>query len=189
MLKINIYVRSTNEYSRYCIDVDPSLTQEEFEEKHRESDDCFMGDVYEICPYFSESSNYINVYLNGDDSYVKYGEKAIFTAESFEDFALEEGGSLNYIPEEPEEINTAHVWYSHDMKHNQTFFWSNVDSFDPKKLKVIYGQDQDDRRFFQNFEYDGVSPDDYHDQGDTGYGYDGPYFIYHPEQKFKEEVE
>jgi hypothetical protein len=189
MLKINIYVRSTYEYSRYSIDVNPNLSQEEFEEQHAESDDCFMGDVYETCPYFYEGSNYINVYIGGDPSYVKYGEKSIFTSENFEDFALEKGGSLNYVPEQPEQLNTANVWYSHDMKHNQTFFWNNVDSFDPKKLVVRYGLDQEGKKYFENFEYDGEFPDDFCDQGDTGYGYDGPYFIYHPEQKFKEEVE
>ncbi len=30
---------------------------------------------------------------------------------------------------------------------------------------------------------------DYHDHGDTGYGYTGPEFVYHPEQKFAEEDE
>jgi hypothetical protein len=185
MLKIKIYVRSTQEYSRYEIEVDPNLSQEEFEEKHKESDDCYMGDVYETCPYFSENQNSIEVYLGGKN-YVESHEEPVLTSENFTDFTLLEGNRLDYVPDLPDEINKANVWYSHDMKHYQTFYWKDIESFDPKKLVVVYGQDQNGLKYFERFEYDNLEANDFHDHGDTGYGFDGPYFIYHPEQEFSE---
>jgi hypothetical protein len=184
MLKINIYVRSTNEYSRHSVEIDPSLTQEEFEEEYINGDDCYNGDVVEVCPYFSEKGNEINVYTRNNNSGIHDDEKLVFTSKSFEDFTLEKGGSFNYIPSEPKNIGIVNIWYSHDMKHVQTFFWHDVESFDLKKLVVKYGTDTEGKRYFEKFEYDGHEPDDYSDEGDTGYGYDGPHFVYNKKQEF-----
>ena len=75
------------------------------------------------------------------------------------------------------------------MKYNEVYIWEDVNEFDPKKLQVQYGVDQKGERYLEDLIYDGLCPDDHLDHGDTGYGYNGPEFIYHPDQKFAEEDE
>ena len=71
MLKIQIWIRGTMEYSQDTIPgPTPGQTQEQFEKTFRESDDCYWGgDVYETCPYFdNDKRDSIDVYLGGDDN-------------------------------------------------------------------------------------------------------------------------
>jgi hypothetical protein len=75
------------------------------------------------------------------------------------------------------------------MKFNHIYYWENVTEFDSKKITIQYGTNQKDQRYLEEIYYDGEPPDDYHDHGDTGYGYNGPEFIYHPDQKFAENDE
>jgi hypothetical protein len=191
MLKIKIWMRGTNEYNRDTIDgPTPDQTQEQFEDAFRDSDECFCGgDVYETCPYFSaDGYDSINVYLGGDE-YIRNQEEPIFTTSDWSQFEFEKGGGCNYIPQEPDEVGKVNIWWYHDMKFNYIYYWENVTEFDPKKLTVQYGVDQDGQKYLEEVYYNGEAPDDYHDHGDTGYGYTGPEFVYHPEQKFAEEDE
>lgn len=190
MLKIKIWMRGTNEYNRDTIDgPTPDQTQEQFEEAFTEGDECFCGgDVYELCPYFdfNYKNDDIKVYLGGNE-YIKNEEEPIFSASDWTQFEFEKGGGCNYIPQYSDEIGKVNIWWYHDMKFNYIYYWENVTEFDPKKLTVQYGVDQNGQKYLEDVLYDGEHPDDYHDHGDTGYGYSGPYFVYHPNQKFAEE--
>lgn len=189
MLKIKVWMRGTFEYSRDTITgPSPDQTQEEFEQNFLESDECYCsGDVYETCPYFNENGNdSIYVYIGGDNDGIGNKENPIYETSDWKNFEFEKGGGCNYIPDEPEE-GFANIWWSHDMKYNQVYVWEDVNEFDPKKLKVQYGVDQKGEKYLEDLIYDGLCPDDCIDYGDTGYGYNGPDFIYHPDQKFKEE--
>ena len=108
---------------------------------------------------------------------------------NWEDFEFERGGGCNYVPEAPDKVGEVNIWWSHDMKFNYVYFWNDFTEFDPSKLKIQYGVDQKGNKYLEDVTYDGECPDDYNDFGDTGYGYNGPDFIYHPEQKFAEEEE
>ena len=192
MLKIKIWMRGTYEYSRDTIAGPmPDQTQEMFEEMFIESDECYSGgDVYETCPYFDfkDGRDDIKVYLGGDE-YIKNHEEPIFETSDWNQFQFEEGGGCNYIPQEPDNVGEVNIWWSHDMKFNYIYYWSEITEFDPKKLTIQYGVDQRGEKYLEEVMYDGECPDDYHDHGDTGYGYDGPEFIYHPDQKFAENDE
>lgn len=190
MLKIKIWIRGTNEYNRDTIDgPNPDQTQEEFEEAFRDSDECFCGgDVYETCPYFDleYGRDGIDVYLGGD-TYIKNKEEPVFSTSDWSQFQFEKGGGCNYIPLPPENPDKVNIWWYHDMKFNYIYYWENVTEFDPKKLVIQYGVDQDGKKYLEDLIYDGECPDDYHDHGDTGYGYTGPEFVYNLDHKFKEE--
>lgn len=188
MLKIKVWMRGTYEYSRDTIPAPTSdQTEEEFEQSFLDSDECYCGgDVYETCPYFDENGrDGIDVYLGGDEN-IKNEEKPIYETSDWKNFEFIEGGGCNYVPQQPEE-GKVNIWWSHDMKFNQIYYWSDVEEFDPKKLQIQYGTDQRGQKYLEELIYNGECPDDYHDHGDTGYGYDGPYFVYHPNQNFKEE--
>lgn len=191
MLKIQVWMRGTNEYSRHTIPgPTPDQTQEEFEEAYRESGECFCeGDTWELCPYFNfEKRDSIDVYLGGDDN-IKNDEKPVYVTSNWEDFEFVKGGGVNYIPQEPDEVGKVNIWWYHDMKFNDVYYWTNVTEFDPSKLQVQYGVDQDGNKYLEDLIYDGEHPDDFNDFGDSGYGYTGPEFIYHPDQKFAEKNE
>ena len=191
MLKIKIWMRGTIEYSRHTIPgPTPEQTQEEFEQAYNDSDDCYCeGDVYETCPYFDyDGRDVIDVYLGGDE-HIKNNEEPIFTTSDWSQFEFVEGGGCNYEGQPPEELGEVNIWWYHDMKFNYIYYWEKFTEFDPKKLSVQYGVDQNGKRYLEDVMYDGECPDDYHDHGDTGYGYDGINFIYHPDQKFAEEDE
>jgi hypothetical protein len=183
-------MRGTYEYSRDTIAGPmPDQTQEMFEEMFIESDECYSGgDVYETCPYFDfeDGRDDISVYLGGDE-YISNREEHIFKTSDWSQFKFEEGGGCNYIPQEPDNVDEVNIWWSHDMKFNYIYYWSEINEFDPKKLTIQYGVDQDGKKYLEDIMYDGECPDDYHDHGDTGYGYNGPEFIYHHKQKFAEE--
>ena len=189
MLKIQIWMRGTNEYNRDTIPgPTPDQTQDQFEEAFREGDECFCGgDVYETCPYFSDDKyDSIDVYLGGDDN-INNDEKPIFTTSNWEDFEFVKGGGCNYIPEPPEKEGEVNIWWYHDMKFNYVYFWNDATEFDANKLQIQYGIDQDGKKYLEDLIYNGEHPDDYNDFGDTGFGYTGPEFVYHPKQKFAEE--
>lgn len=191
MLKIQVWMRGTYEYSRHTIPgPKPDQTQEQFEEAYRESGECFCeGDTWELCPYFSyEKRDSIDVYLGGDDN-IKNDEKPVFVTSNWEDFEFIKGGGVNYIPQPPDSTEEVNIWWCHDMKYNTVYFWNNVTEFDADKLKVQYGVDQNGNKYLEDLIYDGECPDDTNDFGDCGYGYDGPEFIYHPDQKFAEKNE
>ena len=191
MLKIQIWIRGTMEYSQDTIPgPTPDQTQEQFEKAFRESDDCYWGgDVYETCPYFdNDKRDSIDVYLGGDDN-ISNDEKPVFVTSNWEDFEFEKGGGSNYVPDAPDKLGEVNIWWSHDMKFNYVYFWNNFTEFDPNKLKIQYGVDQKGNKYLEDLIYDGEFPDDYNDFGDTGYGYNGPEFVYHPDQKFAEEEE
>lgn len=185
-------MRGTNEYNRDTIPGPTSdQTQEQFEEAFRESDECFCGgDVYELCPYFDfeYERDHIEVYLGGNE-YINNGEEPIFKTQDWDDFEFIKGGGCNYIPQEPNKIGEVNIWWYHDMKFNNIYYWENVNEFDPNKLAIQYGIDQDGKKYLEDLIYDGECADDHHDHGDTGYGYTGPEFVYHPKQKFAEEEE
>lgn len=185
-------MRGTMEYSRDTIPgPTPDQTQEQFEEAFRESDDCYWGgDVYETCPYFDfeNGRDSIDVYVGGNDN-IANGEKPIFETSDWKQFKFEKGGGCKYDSGTPDKVDEVNIWWSHDMKFNQIYYWENFNEFDPKKLLIQYGTDQKGNKYLEEVMYDGESPDDYHDHGDTGYGYNGPDFIYHPDQKFAEEEE
>ncbi len=188
MLKIKVYMRGTIEYSRDTIDI-PNLnqTKEEFEYNFANSDDCFFGgDVYETCPYFSNyDSDLLEAYVGGDED-LSNDETPVYLCSNLKEFEFIDGGRCDYVPDIPQNKEQANIWWNHDMKFNQLYYWENFNEFDPKKLKIQIGKDQDGREYMEELIYDGEAPDDYIDYGDTGYGYDGPYFIYHPEKIFKE---
>jgi hypothetical protein len=192
MLKIKFWMRGTNEYNRDTIDIPNSnQTKERFEEDFRDSDECFCGgDVYELCPYFDfeNGRDSIDVFLGGDE-YIRNAENPVFQTSDWSQFEFVKGGGCNYIPQEPDEVGKANIWWYHDMKFNNIYYWSNVSTFDPKKLSIQYGVDQDGKKYLEDVMYDGECADDHHDHGDTGYGYSDLEFVYHPEQKFAEEQE
>ena len=185
-------MRGTYEYSRETIAGPmPDQTQEMFEEMFIESDECYSGgDVYETCPYFDfeDGRDDIKVYLGGDE-YIQNHEEPIFETSDWNQFKFEEGGGCKYVPGIPDKVGEVNIWWSHDMKFNNIFYWEKFNEFDPKKFVIQYGVDQKGNKYLEEVMYDGECPDDYHDHGDTGYGYNGPDFIYHPDQKFAEEEE
>lgn len=190
MLKIQVWVRGTMEYSRDTIKgPTPDQTQEQFEQAFINSDECYAGgEVYETCPYFDMDgkSNSIDVYLGGDDN-IENDEKPIFVTSDWSDFEFEMGNRCNYEPDTPDKINKVNIWWSHDVKFNRVFYWTNMDEFETDKLKIKFGVDQNGEKYLENLIYDGEYPDDYNDFSDSGYGYNGIDFIYHPDQKFAEE--
>jgi hypothetical protein len=191
MLKIKIWMRGTFEYSQDTIPgPTEDQTQDQFEESFIESDECYWGgEVYETCPYFDEHGyDSIDVYLGGDN-HIANQEEPIFTTSDWSQFKFEEGGGCNYISQVPDKVGEVNIWWSHDMKFNHIYYWENVTEFDPKKITIQYGTNQKDQRYLEEIYYDGEPPDDCHDHGDTGYGYNGPEFIYHPDQKFAENNE
>ena len=184
-------MRGTFEYSQDTIPgPTEDQTQEQFEESFIESDECYWGgEVYETCPYFDEHGcDSIDVYLGGNN-HIANQEEPIFTTSDWTQFKFEEGGGCNYVPQAPDKVGEVNIWWSHDMKFNHIYYWENVTEFDPKKITIQYGTNQKDQRYLEEIYYDGEPPDDYHDHGDTGYGYNGPEFIYHPDQKFAENDE
>lgn len=188
MLKIQVWLRDTNEYNIDTIDgPKPNQTQEEFEKSFLESEECYLGgDVYEICPYFDfkNGRDSIAVYLGGTE-HIENKEEPVFKTSNWEKFEFVEGGSCNYIPSAPEKAGKANIWWYHDMKFNNVYYWSDISEFDPKKLSVQYGIDQDGRKYLEDLIYDGQDADDFHDYTDVGYGYTGPEFVYREDVKFR----
>lgn len=187
MLKIQICIRGTTEYSYNTIS-GPTLkqTKDDFEKQFVESDECYSdGEVYETCPYFDMDgkSNSIDVYLGGDDN-IEDDEQPVFVTSNWSDFEFELGNKCNYVPDPPSKRGEVNIWWSHDIKFNRVYFWSDIEEFDADKLKIKFGIDQNNQKYLENLIYDGEYPDDYNDFSDTGYGYNGPEFIYHPKQKF-----
>jgi hypothetical protein len=190
MLKIRIWMRGTNEYNRDTIPgPTPDQTQEQFEEAFRESDECFCGgDVYETCPYFdfTDGRDIIEIFLS-ENKQTKISDEPVHTTSKWDEFELVKGGGCNYVPLPHDDINKVNIWWYHDMKFNQYYYWDDVTEFDPKKLSFQYGKDQNGYKYLEEVLYDGECPDDYDDYGDTGYGYSDIEYVYHPDQKFAEE--
>jgi len=131
MLKIQIWMRGTMEYSRDTIPGPTSdQTQEQFEEAFKESDECYWsGDVYETCPYFdNHKRDSVDVYLGGDDN-IKNDEKPVFVTSNWEDFEFEKGGGCNYIPQAPDKVGEVNIWWSHDMKFNYVYIYHPEQKF------------------------------------------------------------
>jgi hypothetical protein len=182
MLKIKIYLRDCNEYNRATIKAPEKLmTQERFEEDYRESDECFCeGDVYELCPYFG-FREHVEVTLDG---------KVVFETEDMRSvFKKDEGNNCNFIPPVPDDEKEVNIWWYHDMKFNVTYQWNDVTEFDPEKVTISIGKDQNGKEFLDDIAYNNEHYDDEADWTDTGYGYEGPEFVYHPNQKFAETEE
>ena len=187
MLKIQVFIRNTHEFTHASI-AGPTKkqTKKQFEQAFIDGDDCYcIGDTFEILPYFDleGKSNSIDVYLGGDDC-IENDEKPVFVTSNWSDFEFEKGGGCNFAARIPDKAGEVNVWWSHDMKFNNVYFWTDVDEFDPDKLKVQFGVDQNGEKYLENFIYDGEYPDDYNDFGDCGNGYSEPEFVYHPKQKF-----
>ena len=182
MLKIKIYLRDCNEYNRATIKAPEKLmTQERFEENYRESDECFCeGDVYETCAYFGFRES-VRVTLN---------DVVVFETEDMRKvFKTEEGNNCCFVPPIPDKEDEVNIWWYHDMKFNVEYCWDNVNEFDPEKVTISVGKDQNGKEFLDDIVYNGENCDDETDCGDTGYGYTGPEFVYHPNQKFAETEE
>jgi hypothetical protein len=194
MLKIEVWMRGTVEYSRDIIP-GPTLdqTQSEFEEAFNASDECYSsGYVYETCPYFQlgeDSRDVVRVYVepNSADSDIKNSEKPVLTTSNWNQFEFVRCGGVDFVPEPCDDLSKVSIWWCHDMKFNKIFFWEKNNKFDPSKFQVQYGIDQNGRKYLVDLLYDNESADDSHDYGDSGYGYDGINFVYHPAQKFAEE--
>jgi hypothetical protein len=177
MLKIHIRLRDCNEYSRATIKAPEKLmTQERFEEDYRDSDECFVeGDVYETCPYFGFR----------EQAEVTLDDKVVFETEDMRKVFQKDGGNnCNFIPSVPDKEDEVNIWWYHDMKFSKEYCWENVTEFDPEKVTIYIGKDQNGKEFLDDIAYDGEECDNEDDFGDTGYGYEGPQFIYHPNQKF-----
>jgi hypothetical protein len=187
-------MRHTVEYSRDIISgPTPAQTKSQFEEAFQESDRCYNGgDTWETCAYFQmggKSGDLVEVYLapNSADFTIKNSEKPFLSTSDWNQFDLVRYGGVNYIPEPSEDPSQVSIWWSHDMKFNQIFYWEDINDFDPKNLKVCYSVDQDGHKYFEDLIYDDQCHDESHDNGDTGHGYNGINFIYHRNQKFAEE--
>jgi hypothetical protein len=196
MLKIQVWMRGTMEYSRDTIPgPTPDQTQSEFEEAFEESDECYFGgEVWETCSYFNldeDSSDLVKVYVDhdGSDSCIDTSETPVLETSNWNHFEFVRGGGVNLIPEPCDDLSQVRIWWCHDMKCHKIFYWKNVNEFDPKQLKLQYGIDQDGRKYLEDLLYGNESPDDSHDYGDTGFGYNGINFIYHPSQRFAGESE
>ena len=196
MLKIEVWMRGTVEYSRDIIS-GPTLdqTQSQFEEAFNASEECYSsGYVYETCPYFQlgeDSRDVVRVYVapNSADSKIKTSEDPVLTTSNWKQFDFVEGGSLNYVPEPCNDLRKVSIWWCHDMKFSKIFFWENVNDFELNKFKVKYGTDQNGRKYLEDLLYDNECPDDSDDYSDSGCGYDEINFIYHPTQRFADEID
>lgn len=194
MLKIQVWMRGTMEYSRDTIPgPTPDQTRSQFEKAFEASRQCYFGgDLWETCPYFKldeDRSDSVEVYVvpNSSDSNIKNSENPVLKTSNWNQFDFVEGGAVNYVPQPCDDLSMVSIWWSHDMKFNKVFYWENINEFNPKKLKVEYGVDQEGHKYLEDLVYDDECPDDSDDYGDTGYGYNGINFIYHPTQKFAKE--
>jgi hypothetical protein len=171
-------MRDCNEYNRHTLTIPEGVTQEKFEEDYRESDDCFCeGDVYETVAYFG-FREHVEVSLD---------DKVVFESDDMRKvFKSEDGNNCCYVPDAPE-VGKANLWWYHDMKFNEVYVWENVDEFDPSKVTIYVGKDQNDKPYLSSIEYNNETWSDMLDYGDTGYGYSDLEFVYNEDQKFPEE--
>ena len=146
MLKIQIWMRGTMEYSRDTIAGPmPDQTKEMFEEIFIESDECYSGgDVYETCPYFDfeDGRDDIKVYLGGDE-HIQNHEEPFFETSDWNQFKFEEGGGCNYVPQEPDNVGEVNIWWSHDMKFNYIYYLGEKPEYIPSFQRTNWQLNQD----------------------------------------------
>ena len=154
------------------------MTQERFEKDYQDDDDCYSeGYVDETCPYFDkDNKDLFEVTLNG--------EEVFETKDIRKTFKKVEGNNYDFIPSAPDKEDEVNIWWCHDMKFREEYLWENVTDFDPEKVTIHIGKDQEGREFLDGILYNGEEPDEVDDIGDTGWGFHGVEFVYHPNQKF-----